>query len=564
VYKIITRRNASDQEKKEDLGMTNGKSFDYIIVGAGSAGCILAARLSEDADVKVLLLEAGGKDSDPLIHIPLGMGKMHEHRMHDWGYDGEPEPRMNNRVIEAMRGKVIGGSSSINVMAYVRGHRGDYDRWAQKGATGWSYSDIVPYMRRCESWEGGEDTYRGGNGPMVTQWARNQDPIFQDWSNACVEAGYQLTDDYNGKQQEGFGVSQSTQKGGTRCSAAVAYLHPAKSRPNLTVETKAYATRVIMDGKKAVGVEYEQGGQIKTANAEREVLLSGGVFNSPQLLMLSGIGPADHLKDVGIDPIINLPGVGQNLQDHLAVLVHYARKDTDWFHALMRFDKMAAAMVQAYLFKSGPATILPGGLHGYVKSRPELAVPDLQFLFRGTSPNAHLWFPGIKKAYDEGFGMRPVLLHPESRGQVTLRSNNPRDPVRIFQNFFDSPNDLPLLREGVKRIRDIIGQPAMDARRGAELAPGPDCKTDDQIDEFIRQKAVTAHHPSCTCQMGASEECVLDSELKVRGAENLRVIDASAMPDLISGNINAAVLMIAEKGAAMVRGETALPSAEAA
>jgi choline dehydrogenase-like flavoprotein len=319
-----------------------------------------------------------------------------------------------------------------------------------------------------------------------------------------------------------------------------------------------------MDGKKAVGVEYEQGGQIKTANAEREVLLSGGVFNSPQLLMLSGIGPADHLKDVGIDPIINLPGVGQNLQDHLAVLVHYARKDTDWFHALMRFDKMAAAMVQAYLFKSGPATILPGGLHGYVKSRPELAVPDLQFLFRGTSPNAHLWFPGIKKAYDEGFGMRPVLLHPESRGQVTLRSNNPRDPVRIFQNFFDSPNDLPLLREGVKRIRDIIGQPAMDARRGAELAPGPDCKTDDQIDEFIRQKAVTAHHPSCTCQMGASEECVLDSELKVRGAENLRVIDASAMPDLISGNINAAVLMIAEKGAAMVRGETALPSAEAA
>jgi choline dehydrogenase-like flavoprotein len=542
--------------------MSDAREFDYIVVGAGSAGCILAGRLTEDADVRVLILEAGGNDSDPLIHIPLGMGKMHEHRKHDWGYDAEPEPRLFNREIEAMRGKVIGGSSSINVMAYVRGHRGDYDRWAQKGATGWSFADILPYMKRCERWEDGETPFRGGSGPMVTQWARNEDPLFKDWAQACVEAGYQLTDDYNGKQQEGFGVSQSTQMGGTRCSAAVAYLHPAKNRPNLTIETKAYATRILMEGNRAVGIEYEQNGQVKQARAAREVLLSGGVFGSPQLLMLSGIGPADHLKDVGIEPILDLKGVGRNLQDHLAVLVHYTRTEPGWFRDLMRFDRIAFAMAQAYLFGTGPATVLPGGLHGYIKTRPELAVPDLQFLFRGTAPGAHLWFPGIRKPYTEGFGMRPVLLHPESRGEVLLRSANPKDKVRIIQNFLDSPNDLPLLREGVKRIRDIIGQKSLDRWRGVELAPGKDVQTDGQIDKWIRKTAITAHHPSCTCPMGTGAEAVLDPELKVRGAENLRVIDAAAMPDLVSGNINAAVLMIAEKGAAMIRGEQPLPAAE--
>ena len=542
--------------------MSNGKSYDYIIVGAGSAGCVLAGRLSEDPSVNVLILEAGGSDKDPLIQIPLGMGKMHEYRMHDWGFDAEAEESVHGREIEAMRGKVIGGSSSINVMAYVRGHRGDYDRWAQKGAKGWSYAEILPYMRRCEDWEGEENSYRGKGGPIRTQWAKNSDPLLEDWKKACVNAGYKLTDDYNGGDGEGIGTSQSTQRGGERCSAAVAYLHPAKSRHNLTIEKNAYATKVLMEGNKAVGVEYSQKGKVVRATAEREVLLSGGVFGSPQLLMLSGIGPADHLKDIGIEPIIDLKGVGKNLQDHMACLVHYTRPNAGKFRDLMRFDRMALAMLQAYFFKNGPATVLPGGLHGFIKTRPELAVPDMQLMFRGAAPGAHLWFPGIKKAYTDGFGMRPVLLHPESRGEVLLRSANPKDKPRIIQNFFSSPNDISVLREGVKRIRDIINQPALDQWRGVEVAPGQDVQTDEEIDSWIRETTVTAHHPSCTCQMGTNEDAVLDPELKVRGVESLRVVDAASMPDLVSGNINAAVLMIAEKASDLIKGVDPLPAIE--
>jgi len=542
--------------------MSDIKEFDYIVVGAGSAGCIVAARLTEDANVKVLILEAGGKDSDPLIRIPLGMGKMHEGRKHDWGFDAEAEDRMEGREIEAMRGKVLGGSSSINVMAYVRGHMGDYDRWAQKGATGWSYADILPYLKKCESWEDGESPWRGGSGPMKTQWARNDDPLLEDWKQACVQAGFNLTDDYNGECPEGFGDSQSTIDGGRRCSASYAYLHPASSRPNLTIETNAYANRVIMDGNRAVGVEYEQNGRTVEARAAKEVILSGGVFNSPQLLMLSGIGPADHLREVGIDPVIDSAGVGKNLQDHLAVLVHYARTSGSPFQELMRFDRIAFAMVRAFLFNNGPATVLPSGLHGYIKTRPELAVPDIQFLFRGTSPKAGMWFPGFAKKYEEGFGMRPVLLHPESTGEVLLRSSNPKDKPRIIQNFLDSPNDLPKLVEGVKIIRDIIGQSSLDQWRGAELAPGADVQSDEDIAAWVKKTAITAHHPSCSCPMGLTDDKPLDTECRVKGAEGLRVVDAAAMPDLVSGNINACVLMIGEKASDHIKGKGLLPPSD--
>jgi choline dehydrogenase-like flavoprotein len=533
------------------------KTYDYIIAGAGSAGCVLAHRLTEDEGARVLVIEAGGRDWHPYIHVPLGMGKLHERRMFDWGFVTEPEPHLDGRSMEASRGKVLGGSSSVNVMAYTRGHPGDFDHWAQKGATGWTYGDVLPYFRRCETFAGGPNAWRGGSGPLGTEFAKTTDALYPAWIEAAKAAGIPTTADYNAASQEGFGRSQYTIRNGRRSSAATAFLKPVMRRANLTVETRALVTRVILRGTTAIGIEYVKNGRAVQAVAAREVIISGGAFSTPQILMLSGIGPAAHLRQVGIDPVVNLP-VGRNLQDHLAVFLSFARSEPGPFHRQMRFDRMAIGMIRAWLFGTGPGTVVPGGLHAFIKTRPEIAVPDIEFMFRGAATDVGLWYPVISPPRPDGFAIRPALLHPDSRGEILLRSNDARDPMRIIYNFFSAPGDLPKLREGLRLARRIAYQKPLDRFRGAETAPGVSVKSDAEIDAYIRKTAITAHHPAATCPMGLGPDAVLDAQMQVRGVERLRVVDASAMPDLVSGHLNAAVLMMAEKAADMISGKPPL------
>jgi choline dehydrogenase/4-pyridoxate dehydrogenase len=530
-------------------------SFDYIIVGAGSAGCTLANRLSADPDVRVLLLEAGGWDRHPFVKLPLGWGKVLLNRIYDWGYDGEPQDSMAGRRIECARGKVVGGSSTINAMAYVRGNSGDYARWTSYGLRGWSYDEVLPYFRRQERWEGGATPFRGGDGPIATRKSRYQDPLVDAYLQAAAASGHKLNDDYNAERQDGFSRMQMTIRNGRRESAATAYLHPVLARKNLKVTVRAHVASILLEGLRAAGVEYLRDGQRHVARVEREVIVSAGALNSPQILMLSGIGEPQALAAHGIKVRVPLPGVGQNFQDHPAALLIYGRGDKSPLVSNMRLDRLALGIAEAFALGRGFMTDLPGGITGFVKTEPAKPLPDIQLLFIAGSLAAAPYLPPFRKAFADSFACRVVLLRPESRGSVTLGSANPLAHPRIRQGLLSTANDWTALREGIHRFRELARRPELGSFVAREIGPGADVATDAQIETYTRQTAVTAHHPAGTCKMGVDKDpmAVVDDTLGVRGVERLRVVDASVFPDLVGGNINAPVIMIAERAADLIQ-----------
>ena len=530
-------------------------AFDFVVVGAGSAGCILANRLSADPASRVLLLEAGGRDWNPLLRVPLMTGMLLRGGAANWGFVTEPEPHLDGRRLSWPRGKVLGGSSSINGMLYARGLPSDYDAWAQQGLAGWSFADCLPFFRRSEAHEGGETPWHGGGGPLPVTRPPQANPLFDAFLAAGRAAGHCATADFNGPEPEGFGRTDFHILRGERWSTARAFLAPIRSRRNLRVATRALLLRVVVEKGRARGIEALVRGRLRRFRAEREVILSAGTIGSPMALLHSGIGDADALRALGIPVVADRKEVGRNLQDHLLVRVEHACTRPVTLHAITRADRAALALLQALLFGTGPAASFPIAVGAYFRSDRALDIPDLRSTFLPGLSSAALrlpFLPRVAATAGHGFLANLYRMRPESRGTLSLRSADPRDPPLIRPNHLSVRRDLTVLREGVKRIREVFAQTAFDPYRGPELAPGPEVRSDAAIEAYIRRAAESSYHCTGTCRMGADEESVVDARLRVRGVAGLRVADASVMPQMTSANTGAPTMMIAERAAEFI------------
>lgn len=529
--------------------------FDYIIVGAGSAGCVLANRLSQDPFNKVLLLETGGSDKSIFIKMPTALSIPMNTDKYAWQFHTEPEPHIDNRIMHCPRGKVLGGSSSINGMVYVRGHAKDFDEWEQSGAKGWNYQACLPYFKKAEGWYKGEDAYRGGSGELgVNNGNEMKNPLYRAFIKAGEQAGYATTDDYNGKQQEGFGPMHMTVKNGYRSSTSRAYLDPVKSRANLTVITGALVNKVCLTNKQVTGVEYQLNGTIKQANARKEVILSAGPIGSPHILQLSGIGDRDTLEQAGIQVKHELPGVGQNLQDHLEFYFQYKCKQPITLNGKLGLLSKGLIGAEWFFNKSGLGVTNHFESCAFIRSKAEVEWPDIQYHFLP----AAIRYDG-KSAFD-GHGFQVHVGHnkPKSRGSVKVQSNDPTVAPKILFNYLEHQDDIEGFRACVRLTRDIISQQAFEEYRDGEIQPGEHIQSDDEIDTFVRQAVESAYHPSCSCKMGEDDMAVVDSTTRVRGLTGLRVVDSSIFPTIPNGNLNAPTIMVAEKAADMILNRTPL------
>ena len=524
-------------------------TFDYIIVGAGSAGCVLANRLTASGRHRVLLLEAGGHDRYMWIHIPLGFAKLFDNPKVNWLYSSEPEPALNNRRIIQPRGKVLGGSSSINGLLYIRGQKEDYDHWRQLGNTGWGFDDVLPYFRRSEDQERGANALHGVGGPLAVSDVCEPHPLCEAFIAAAGQSGIPRTDDFNGARQEGAGYFQLTARNGRRWSTAAGYLRQARKRHNLKVETHALATRILFDGSRATGIEYRQGNALRTAYANAEVILAGGAFNSPQLLQLSGVGPAKLLHEFGIAPLADMPGVGADLQDHLQVRIQFRCSEPITMNDVVNnWRHRCHAGLRYIISRKGLLSIGAGYAGAFLRTRPELASPDVQIHFLIFSTET----AGAKLHPFSGFMASVCQLRPESRGFVRIKSADPLKPPAIQPRYLSNRRDCDTIVAGLKRLREVMNQPVMRRLIAEERMPGEQCASDTDLLAYARASGTTVYHPTSTCRMGADPAAVVDERLRVRGFECLRVIDASIMPTVVSGNTNAAAVMIGEKGADMV------------